>query len=211
MICEKSHYFDRACTGSFAEASSQEITLHDDDPAIVACFLQGLYEGEYNDSLKVDEYGYCRSKLEVNVQVYAVAEKYETPGMKTLSLLKIVDNCEYSWTAEDFVAAAFLVWQQTPETDRAIRDVFIQSLREHAQVLTSMDSFNTLVRDGGDFAVEALKALVPTNSGEDFFDYPAVYFCTVCDTLSPSIPCPDPDCPGSDSRVSWEATIAHPR
>lgn len=54
IICAKSRYFKRACSGAFAEASKQNIELKEDPPEAVECMIQYFYEGNYdggNDGL----------------------------------------------------------------------------------------------------------------------------------------------------------------
>ncbi|KAH6843218.1 hypothetical protein B0I37DRAFT_214723 [Chaetomium sp. MPI-CAGE-AT-0009] len=49
IICTQSSFFDKALTGAFSEAVTGVIDLPEDDPDVLARFLQFLYTGNYED------------------------------------------------------------------------------------------------------------------------------------------------------------------
>ncbi|EED21912.1 hypothetical protein TSTA_091530 [Talaromyces stipitatus ATCC 10500] len=55
VICPQSGIFEAACRGSFIEASTNSITLTDDDPEIVERMIRYLYTHRYDDA---EDWGY---------------------------------------------------------------------------------------------------------------------------------------------------------
>lgn len=100
IICQRSKYFATACEGNFQEAESGIITLEEDDPLTVERMLLWLYSVDYSDSdgttpdnctkepELIEKAKIEKAKMLTNIQVYALAEKYEVHGLKTLARTK---------------------------------------------------------------------------------------------------------------------------
>lgn len=57
-----------------------------------------------------------------------------------------------------FVASLKLLYEETLEDDRLLKDVAIKTAGKHAIELYGRDDFNTLCREQGEIALDALKA-----------------------------------------------------
>ncbi|OQN98588.1 hypothetical protein B0A48_15851 [Cryoendolithus antarcticus] len=70
IVCASCDYFQKACEGSFKEAKSDTIRLHDDLPGAVNAWLQFLYKCGFECPADF------RGTLELCVSVYQLADKY---------------------------------------------------------------------------------------------------------------------------------------
>ena len=68
-----------------------------------------------------------------NVLVYAIAEKYDIPSLKTLAKGKFQSLARSQWPHDDFYAVAEAVFSTTPDNDMELRQVVLDLCEEHFQ------------------------------------------------------------------------------
>ena len=73
--------------------------------------------------------------LVIHVRLYAVAEKYEIKGLKSLALRKFRVTADNAWDTKEFLAAAAEAYTSTVEQDRGLRDVVIETIHNHRSLL----------------------------------------------------------------------------
>lgn len=79
-----------------------------------------------------------RSSLMINVQVYAVAEKYDVEELKGLALEKF-KACTQGWPLPDFPSVVHEALSSTPENDRGLRVNLKNILAEHVEEICPVD------------------------------------------------------------------------
>ena len=81
------------------------------------------------------------SRMMNNVLVYAIAEKYDIPDLKTLAGGKFRSLARSKWPHDDFCALAEAVFSTTPDTDMGLRQIVLELCEKHFQdILQNKDS-----------------------------------------------------------------------
>ena len=71
-----------------------------------------------------------RTSLMINVQVYAMADKFDVAELKLLAKEKFL-TCAQGWPLPDFPSVVREALNSTPESDHGLRDVLNRILAEH--------------------------------------------------------------------------------
>ncbi|KAI9776307.1 MAG: hypothetical protein M1839_000468 [Geoglossum umbratile] len=186
VVCPRSTFFDAACNSGFKEGKTGEITLSDDDPATVWRMISFLYTCDYLDTeneVYVDDEiassntnsphaidGEIAPTMSTtfqprervapfsNVHVYAIAEKYDIPDLKSHSMKKFRNWVKNGWSNGDFPAIIKEVFTSTPNSDRGLRDIVSWAFKEHClELLEKGDGFIDEIKDLGEFWLSVLK------------------------------------------------------
>ncbi|KAF2663659.1 hypothetical protein BT63DRAFT_460775 [Microthyrium microscopicum] len=94
--------------------------------------------------------------LITHAAVYALAEKYQIHGLKTLARQKFSAQLNHHWTSSEFPAAMAEVYTSTVEQDRGLRDLVVQVFRKHPEVARRRD-VGDMVKEMPDLAWELFK------------------------------------------------------
>lgn len=98
-----------------------------------------------------------------NIQVYAVAEKYDIPELKELAKSKFLDYVDFLLSVEDYAAIIKLVYESTPNSDRGLRDAVALACIGEIRTMVIDPVFIALLRDVGDFGVDILCGSLKSN------------------------------------------------
>ncbi|KAF2264147.1 hypothetical protein CC78DRAFT_247632 [Lojkania enalia] len=77
--------------------------------------------------------------LVTHAKVYAIAERYGIPGLKSLARKKFAQQLELHFGSSEFPEACQEAYETTVDTDRGLRDVIIQSFRSHPELSLRKD------------------------------------------------------------------------
>lgn len=82
-----------------------------------------------------------RTSLLHHVKVYALADKMLVPELKALAARKFGADCQVWWQHDDFFDAANKVYEKgtAQEEDRGLKDIVVETLRQHAKLVTRSD------------------------------------------------------------------------
>ncbi|CZR66719.1 uncharacterized protein PAC_16620 [Phialocephala subalpina] len=179
IVCPRSQVLSAAVDGAFKEALSQEIFLEEDEPLIVAKMIDFLYCLDYDDHRldagfqgtesipAVDETaaaepptGLNASSLLVNAKTYIIADKYNIQSLKEWAVTKYKEVVPATWNSASFVESARLIFENTPESDRMLREIIIRKASENVKALFDRSEFVTLLQGHGDFTMEVLRDVV---------------------------------------------------
>ncbi|CAH0046557.1 unnamed protein product [Clonostachys solani] len=94
------------------------------------------------------------SHLVLHAQVYALGEKYDISGLKALAAAKFKSEVDLYWHSEDFMLALKEVYNSTVDHDRLLRDIVVQAVSGHLQLLESK-AFQDAIK-GLDFSYDLL-------------------------------------------------------
>ncbi|KFH47036.1 hypothetical protein ACRE_021350 [Hapsidospora chrysogenum ATCC 11550] len=89
-----------------------------------------------------------RSKLIIYARIYSLGEKYGIRELKNLSLSEFQKEVEYRWDEEDFIDAVKEVFTSTVDGDRGLRDVIVQAIVDHPDLLDK-DQLQDVVKSCG--------------------------------------------------------------
>ncbi|KAJ5055132.1 hypothetical protein J3E74DRAFT_442477 [Bipolaris maydis] len=106
-------------------------------------------------------YAGAPADLLLHAQLYAVAEKYQVSGLKPLVTRKFSTACAVFWReAHEFVAAARVVFESTPDSDCGLRGVVVQTLFDHLPDLIARPEVEALLVDKAEVALRLLEMTV---------------------------------------------------
>ncbi|KAF2232147.1 hypothetical protein EV356DRAFT_257268 [Viridothelium virens] len=94
--------------------------------------------------------------LVLHAKVYAIADKYDIPGLKALARRKFEVQVAQHWDCAEFPDALEEVYCSTIDTDRGLRDVVLQSFRENPRLAVKAE-VEAAVRDLAPLAFELYK------------------------------------------------------
>lgn len=144
---------------------SQEIYLDDDEPLIVGKMTGFLYALDYDDhptSSLAEPANEATSpaSLLINAKVYVIADKYELNALKKLACTKYKEALPITWNTSIFSKSASLVFDNTVETDRMLRDVIVQVASDNARALLDRGEFVEMLKHHGDIATEIMRMVI---------------------------------------------------
>jgi hypothetical protein len=104
--------------------------------------------------------------LLVNAKIYIIADKYDIRALKEWAVAKYKEVLPGTWNSTSFIESASLVFENTPESDRMLREVIIRKASENAKALFDRGEFVALLQSHGDFATEVLRDVVLNRPGD---------------------------------------------
>lgn len=110
------------------------------------------YDGSGNDQERM-------SLMVFNVEVYAIAEKYDVVALKLRAEEKFDKAVRTCWDMEDLVHCVIDIYNSTPFTDRGLRDIVVDVAHEHIAVLLEKDDFQTVLEGTHCFAADLTRIM----------------------------------------------------
>lgn len=92
------------------------------------------------------EYETDDSNLLTHTRVYALAEKYDIPALKTLAKRKFEMAMACFYDSPEFADAVEETYCSTIDSDRGLRDVVLQAFKSHPQLASTRDVFEVIKR-----------------------------------------------------------------
>lgn len=112
-----------------------------------------------------DPFNSCQTEAEAHVEkphlvthvkVYAIAEKYGIPGLKSLAREKFAHQIELHVNSTELPEACQEAYETTVDTDRGLRDVVIQTFRSNRD-LSLREDVEIAIRDTPGLAFELFR------------------------------------------------------
>lgn len=94
--------------------------------------------------------------LITHAKVYAIAEKYQIIGLKTLARRKFATQVTHHYVTEEFALSMQEVYESTIDADRGLRDIIIQTFRRHPEIARRRD-IEEVVKDTPSLAWELFR------------------------------------------------------
>ena len=113
---------------------------------------------ENSEKVQIETTHAISEALVTVVKVYIIADKYDIPTLKKLSTTKYKDLLPSEWKGEVFCQSLKLLFDETMENDRMLKDVVIEFAGGKAQELMARDDFVSLIKENGDIGAEIFKA-----------------------------------------------------
>jgi hypothetical protein len=112
---------------------------------------------------------YSDTALLINTQVFIIADKYDIQDLKQLAREKYEDVVPHTWDSSSFVASLKLIYEETLESDRLLKDVAVNMAGQHMKKLVDREEFVDLCKNNGVIAFDVMMAslgrLGETNTG----------------------------------------------
>jgi hypothetical protein len=94
----------------------------------------------------LDEESDTETHLVLHTKVYALAEKYDIPSLKQLAKRKFEMEMACYFDSPDFAEAIEEVYCSTIDSDRGLRDVVLEALKNHPQLANTGDVYTVIER-----------------------------------------------------------------
>jgi hypothetical protein len=96
--------------------------------------------------------------LRTHAQMYALADKYGISDLKELARDKFADAVDRNCYESEFSLAIRTVYASTPDDDMGLRDVVVETIREHRELLSKAD-VEEVVKENTELAFALLKSV----------------------------------------------------
>ena len=122
------------------EASSQTVELEDVDAEVIEATLFFMYNGDYSDTFGI-------SPMVFHAKVYSIGHRYIAPTLQLLAKDKFRKVAESSWALDDFLGSIAVVYNTTPDSERSLRDIIVQTSRKSINTLAKDTKFKNMLND----------------------------------------------------------------
>lgn len=95
----------------------------------------------------------------IHAKVYILADRYNIQPLKDLATLKY-GGAPFILNDDSFVNSLELLYEQTHDRDRGLKDLAIKMAAEHSELLMDREMFPTLCKANGDIAFDVFQAFV---------------------------------------------------
>lgn len=120
--------------------------------------LKFLYTHDYDDGRSNDSATpQLSSALSTNVKVYVMGDRYDIQPLKALATKKYEEVAEETWDTQYFPASLRLLYEQTLDSDRLLKETALKVAAFHAKDLLNRGEFVALCKESGDIAIDVLK------------------------------------------------------
>ncbi|TVY58984.1 hypothetical protein LCER1_G001220 [Lachnellula cervina] len=133
---------------------STDVALQSDEVEAV----EGGAGKEVREDYEMEETQIPSEPLITVVKVYIIADKYDVPALKKLATTKYKDLLQTAWDSESFSQSLELLFDQTMENDRMLKDVAIEFAGGKAQELMERQDFVSMIKENGNIGAEIFKA-----------------------------------------------------
>ncbi|KAI9810218.1 MAG: hypothetical protein M1826_003694, partial [Phylliscum demangeonii] len=163
--------------GNFQQAKLGHVKFDDDELPSVRRMINYLYKLDYSDECEpqspssgdeeaAGDQGTSStnpaesSALAVNASMYAFADKYQIPGLKVLSKQKFCRTVPVEWNNESFSHVVRVVYEDTMQKDRGLRDLVARVAKDNIQALRGRGEFKSVLSEVHDFTLDLLNLSV---------------------------------------------------
>ncbi|KAK8900789.1 hypothetical protein QC760_010553 [Botrytis cinerea] len=149
-------YFDDVLQSGFKESITNEISFEKDSPHALWRVLHYIYTGDYSDepSEILDSEGDDLELLK-HPRVFALADMFRIEQLKILACEKFKKQLQQHWISDTFPDCIREVYTTSNDIDiKTIRNAVVSVVALHKKELVEKRSFQELIREIGDFAVD---------------------------------------------------------
>ncbi|OXV09093.1 hypothetical protein Egran_03144 [Elaphomyces granulatus] len=146
-------YLDDILQSGLKEDITTEISFTKDNSHALWRVLQYIYTGDYSDepSETLDSEDDDLELLK-HPRIFALSGIFRIDDLKELSCNKFEDQLEQHWISDTFPHCIREIYSTSNNTD--IRKIVVDAVASHSQDLVEKRSFQDLIREVGDFAVD---------------------------------------------------------
>ncbi|KAK5741665.1 hypothetical protein LTR17_003871 [Elasticomyces elasticus] len=144
VLDTQSTVFRKMLGGDFKEAEQNKIKLEDDMPDVLAALLHYLY----HTALPTAAPGITKAQSNFMVWVYAIADKYDVPGLRDLATARFAEILvadENASNIDGFVAGIRAVQGHT--ADIRLWDIVDREIMSNLEWLADNDQFFELLKE----------------------------------------------------------------
>jgi len=106
-----------------------------------------------------------KSPLQINAEVYVLADKYDLQQLKVLAASKYQKIAPSSWDSPGFRKSTQTVYENTMESDRLLRDIIASVACNQVDGLLGLPEFVDVLRSNGELSTDILQLVAQEPSG----------------------------------------------
>lgn len=110
---------------------------------------------------------WSEKSLLINVKAHVIADKNDIAALKNRAAEKYAEVVGRLWDTPSFPASVKLLYDNTPQSDRLLRDVVAESAKRHIMTLIKKEDFEKVMVSHGDLAVDVLKSVLQRREEAD--------------------------------------------
>ncbi|KAK0614784.1 hypothetical protein DIS24_g11928 [Lasiodiplodia hormozganensis] len=153
IMCTQSSFFANALKEehNFKESQTSIIELHD-DPDIVQAAIDFMYHEDYFASID-HNYMYGMEKVNLHLQMYIFADKYDIGGLreKSAMVIELIFANDWGFDPEGFLQTVSTAWEFLLENDKVLCPILVRIAAQTLCKLWDRDAFEETVRNAGGF------------------------------------------------------------
>jgi len=155
------------------EAHTNIIDLSEDDPDVVCALISYFYTFNYQWPTKEDSSAAIHPLIG-HVRMHATADRLDVQGLKTLAKENFAQLAKIAWTHPQFPAAVKEVYETTVSTDRALRDVARDVVKNNICALLEKENFVRVLSNVAEMGYDLVQlfALSSPSQGLPSFEKP---------------------------------------
>jgi len=125
IVCSQSKVIHKACTLEFEDKSAKSFPMVDISRTEVEKLIDFFYTGSYTEDIDdaVDDEMKDISALRLHAKMFANGDRYDIPVLMEVAQQNFSMRCKEEWSSEEFLASIKEVYETTPDTVRALREV----------------------------------------------------------------------------------------
>ncbi|KAL8938269.1 MAG: hypothetical protein Q9216_003986 [Gyalolechia sp. 2 TL-2023] len=141
----------------------RQLALNGDMDSAIDTVVRPPLSTTWTDIDSDNEYfGDCKFPVKVsavwnNVQVYALADKYDVQPLKALAAKRFENGVTGDWETDDILTMMTEVYNTTPITDRGLRENMLKVCSRYADELMALPAFHEVIRNDGSVAADIVR------------------------------------------------------
>jgi hypothetical protein len=132
------------------DSNTTTLSLPDDDPWVLRVLIRYFYKNVLDTKIKP----YETPTSAFLVQVYALADKYDVPPLRSLVVQRLEETCDPLEDMDDFIAALRIVDSHTAED--TVWEVFLPKMQEDLEILVQDCKFREVLVEQPTVAIRLL-------------------------------------------------------
>ncbi|TID27488.1 hypothetical protein E2P81_ATG00245 [Venturia nashicola] len=157
VLSTLSRYFETMFSSGFKEAQENSVDLQEDKSYIVDAMMEALYDGDYTYENDDD---LAESEDMFHAKVYAIADKYDIPNLKTIAYEHFVRTFAIKEsTVREIAETIEYIYDSTPESDRRLRDIVVHIAADRALEFYRCPEFEAMAGNVSEFCNDLAKRL----------------------------------------------------
>lgn len=95
-----------------------------------------------------------RAGLLIHAKIYIIADKYDIDPLKIMAASRYQKALGFGWDDSAFLRTVELIYDNTVESDRLLRDVVARYINDHLAALLKQKEFIELMKEHGELALD---------------------------------------------------------
>ncbi|KAF2016866.1 hypothetical protein BU24DRAFT_419919 [Aaosphaeria arxii CBS 175.79] len=158
VLCSQSSRFEEACKEAISNGGSV-LKCDEGTGAALWRVLEYLYTGDYSDILSNAQIQEDPELLK-HLRVHMLAHAFLIRDLRKYALMRFKKHASNCWDSDVFTIGVHEIYQSHRQYSSPTRIAVARLAVEHAHDLITTETFNDLIRMGGNFVIEFVEHLL---------------------------------------------------